>query len=326
MSESDELVKAKKLLFDALGENLKQYLGFMKLWFQMKNSKEEFDQASRKLLSSEQVHLHNEFLLGLLAKCSVLSPHPPPYFNDQNGSRDKTKRPAKMRKRNRSDKGGFQPMDLYDNMCSLPSLPAHIQNESVRFCLNERFVPDVTLVYSRMVLGAWEQGLDTCEDAAAEILSSAVKRLLKNIIQAIIARRTGYRVRDNCFIYGPSNHLPSPWLKDTAELLCVNKRRYGEDMDREIGVTDDPDNPVTLPTYEDIEQRAAHELGCSVYNSLKEPINMYDVLESIQVHRNLIPSQSVFGLFECRVLDKLYHPSHEELEIQNCVPSVSSVK
>lgn len=71
-------------------------------------------------------------------------------------------------------------MDLYDNMCSLPSLPAHIQNESVRFCLNERFVPDVTLVYSRMVLGAWEQGLDTCEDAAAEILSSAVK---VNLIQ-----------------------------------------------------------------------------------------------------------------------------------------------
>lgn len=65
--------------------------------------------------------------------------------------------------------------------------------------------------------------------------------------------------------------------------------RYGEDMDREIGVTDDPDNPVTLPTYEDIEQRAAHELGCSVYNSLKEPINMYDVLESIQVFNWPLP-------------------------------------
>ena len=58
-----ELEAAKKNLSEALGDNVKQYWANLKLWFKQKISKEEFDLEAHRLLTQDNVHSHNDFLL-----------------------------------------------------------------------------------------------------------------------------------------------------------------------------------------------------------------------------------------------------------------------
>ncbi|XP_054066640.1 transcriptional adapter 1 isoform X2 [Rissa tridactyla] len=67
-----ELEAAKKSLSEALGENVKQYWANLKLWFKQKISKEEFDLEARRLLTQDNVHSHNDFLLAILTRCQIL--------------------------------------------------------------------------------------------------------------------------------------------------------------------------------------------------------------------------------------------------------------
>ncbi|XP_042320296.1 uncharacterized protein LOC121929040 [Sceloporus undulatus] len=67
-----ELEVAKKNLSEALGENVKQYWANLKLWFKQKISKEEFDLEARRLLTQDNVHSHNDFLLAILTRCQIL--------------------------------------------------------------------------------------------------------------------------------------------------------------------------------------------------------------------------------------------------------------
>ena len=46
-----ELSSTRQKLFEALGDTQGAYIAHMKQWFRKKSTKEEFDQAARKLLS-----------------------------------------------------------------------------------------------------------------------------------------------------------------------------------------------------------------------------------------------------------------------------------
>lgn len=67
-----ELEAAKKNLSEALGDNVKQYWANLKLWFKQKISKEEFDLEAHRLLTQDNVHSHNDFLLAILTRCQIL--------------------------------------------------------------------------------------------------------------------------------------------------------------------------------------------------------------------------------------------------------------
>ena len=67
-----ELEAAKKNLGEALGDNVKQHWAKLKLWFKQKISKEEFDLEAHRLLTQDNVHSHNDFLLAILTRCQIL--------------------------------------------------------------------------------------------------------------------------------------------------------------------------------------------------------------------------------------------------------------
>lgn len=41
---------------------------------------------------------------------------------------------------------------------------------------------------------------------------------------------------------------------------------------------------------------------------------MYDLFEALQVHREVIPTHTVYALNIERIIMKLWHPNHEELQ------------
>ena len=75
------------------------------------STKEEFDAESRKLMTPEQIHLHNEFLLCLFSRCESLATMSPPSVKTSHlgpVKDNKLNRRTKVKRRNRSDKGNFE--------------------------------------------------------------------------------------------------------------------------------------------------------------------------------------------------------------------------
>ena len=64
-----EVAWTRSRLIEALGENQEAYFAHLKSWFKKKSTKDEFDCAARKLLSANELTLHNDFFVAILNKC-----------------------------------------------------------------------------------------------------------------------------------------------------------------------------------------------------------------------------------------------------------------
>eukprot|EP00112_Aurelia_sp_Birch-Aquarium-sp1_P010474 Seg2234.4 transcript_id=Seg2234.4/GoldUCD/mRNA.D3Y31 product="Transcriptional adapter 1" protein_id=Seg2234.4/GoldUCD/D3Y31 len=107
---------ARKQLLVALGEFGEKYWNNMKLWYKQKITKDDFDTQAFQLLGPGKIHLHNEFLLAILARCHALIAAPasmPSKSSQKSGTRSthlrkpKVKRPnqhVKMRLQHQFDK------------------------------------------------------------------------------------------------------------------------------------------------------------------------------------------------------------------------------
>jgi transcriptional adapter 1 len=75
----------------------------------------------------------------------------------------------------------LQPADIADYIVPPNALPPHAHEEPLRYSAQEFFLPDMSLIFGRMMLSAWEVGLDGAEERAAELLVIAVQVLLKSL-------------------------------------------------------------------------------------------------------------------------------------------------
>jgi transcriptional adapter 1 len=72
----------------------------------------------------------------------------------------------------------FQPADIADYISPKHALPPHAHEEPVRYSAQEFFLPDLSLIFGRMLLCAWEVGLDGAQEPAAELLVVAVQVII----------------------------------------------------------------------------------------------------------------------------------------------------
>ncbi|KAH0618227.1 hypothetical protein JD844_017241 [Phrynosoma platyrhinos] len=241
-----ELEVAKKNLSEALGENVKQYWANLKLWFKQKISKEEFDLEARRLLTQDNVHSHNDFLLAILTRCQILVSAPE----------------------------GAGSLPWTGGSATKPGKPK-----------------------GKKKFSSVRQKFD---------------KHLKDILTCIISRRKAYRLRDGHFKYAfGSNVNPQPYLKNSV--VAYNN------------LTECPPtclapppghNVASHPPPDDAEQQAALLLACSgdTLPATLPPVNMYDLFEALQIHREVVPAHTVYALNIERVIMKLWHPNHEELQ------------
>lgn len=205
MSSKDEkLMAAKNRLCATLGEEkTKTYMSNMKMWFRKLWKKEEFDSECRKLFTSEQKHLHNEFFLAILNKISipVLSQTTQPMHvpsdckvpiaqisrqtslnhnasvtNNNNNIINSSKK-RKRSSRSANERAVFEPIDLYDFLpeddsdVRMPSTPL----PQPRFAAQELFLPDNGLILGRLLVAAWENGLSNADENVCELIVLAVQ-------------------------------------------------------------------------------------------------------------------------------------------------------
>ncbi|KAG8236574.1 hypothetical protein J437_LFUL015760 [Ladona fulva] len=362
MSSVLDLDSSRKNLLEALGENAKSYFNLMRLWFQMKSTKEEFDVESRKLISKDNIHLHNAFLMAMLNKCRSVSQNTKLETSStelklnveksegldsyevniktedwecEKPKDENTKRKSFKAKRRREDKGAFQPVDPRDYVKPTPTKVilksgpedgdqkkgTEIPMPQARNIKNEGVLPDSGLLMGRLLISAWEEGLEGAEERAAVLLSHALRMWLRELLSTIVGRRKGFRLHEQVFRHSMGVPLPNPWLRNAVNLMpeCFSHRSAKE---REVKVVpndageDDLPNlyPSARPTLDDAEQMAAFTMACSAKESQynRGPINMFDVFEAIQVHRNVIPSHTVYSINSQRISARLSHPSKDD--------------
>lgn len=142
---SDTLNVARRKLNDALGEKSTKYFNQMKQWFRMKLTKEEFDTEARTLLSPDQVHFHNEFLLALLNKVEGLAETSITIAQEKAVSHNRNSRRHKRSSRT-SEKSNFEPADLLEYLP--PNSPPGAGSDGVKYAAQV----ENTLTFVQMVL------------------------------------------------------------------------------------------------------------------------------------------------------------------------------
>ncbi|XP_028988376.1 transcriptional adapter 1 isoform X2 [Betta splendens] len=313
-AHASELEIAKKNLTDAIGDNVKHYWAHLKLWFKQKISKEEFDIEARRLLAQENVHVHNDFLLAILTRCQIIvsTPDGAGPLQWQGSSVLKPGKPKGKKKCSSRQKFDhrFQPQNPLSGAQSFSPREVGGEEEEVRLSAHTLLLPTRGQLEARMMVTAFEMDLDNITEDAVSTMVFAVEHHLKDILTAVITRRKAYRLRDGHFPYAfGSDVTPQPYLKNSLAAYH--------------SITECPPPSASLPagpppqiSPDDAEQQAVHLLACSA-DSLPAPlppIGMFDLLEALQVHHGVMPSHTMYALNMERILSRLWHPSHEELE------------
>ncbi|XP_063283427.1 transcriptional adapter 1 [Pelobates fuscus] len=307
-----ELEAAKKSLSEALGENVKQYWANLKLWFKQKISKEEFDVEARRLLTQDNVHFHNDFLLAILTRCQILISSP-----EGTGSLNSATKPGKPKGKKKISSvrqkfdHRFQPQNPLAGAHQFVSRDPQ-EDDDLKLCSHTMTLPTRGQLEGRMIVTAYEHGLDNVTEEAVNIVINALEQHLKDLLTSVVSRRQSYRLKDGHFRYAfGCNVNPQPYLRNSV--AAYNQLIEGPSAST---LTHGNLNPGTQVHPDDAEQQAALLLACSgdsVPASLP-PVNMYDLLEALQIHREVVPSHTVYALNIERVLMKLWHPTTEELQ------------
>lgn len=295
MSNFEEnLLNAKSRLFLSLGDKLTQtYLMNLKLWFRKVWTKDEFDLECRELLLPQQQQLHNDFFLAILNKIMMPLPsQPQPEFKSTLETLSESlslKNSAKKRKRRiGSEHAVFIPFDLYDHLPDELDEP-DITNKQLhhqRFAVDDLFLPDNSLIFGRLLVVAWENGLKA-DDEVCEILIMATQMLLKNIISAIIKSRKNFRATNyGRFFYDVGYAYKDPSLLNTATRQIIDDQF---DIDREISSINEQQDT----DYEQSSYLATCESGQQKIEV--ERITMDDLYLALQ-DKNLIPCRSVYAI------------------------------
>ncbi|XP_073212409.1 transcriptional adapter 1 isoform X2 [Lepidochelys kempii] len=289
-----ELEVAKKNLSEALGENVKQYWANLKLWFKQKISKEEFDLEARRLLTQD-----NE------------GPGPLPWTGGSAAKPGKPKGKKKFSSVRQKFDHRFQPQNPLSGAQQFVAKDPQ-EDDDLKLCSHTMMLPTRGQLEGRMIVTAYEHGLDNVTEEAVTAIVYAVQNHLKDILASVVSRRKAYRLRDGHFKYAfGSNVNPQPYLKNSV--VAYNNLI---ECPPTCVAPSAGQNLASHPAPDDAEQQAALLLACSgnTLPATLPPVNMYDLFEALQVHREVVPAHTVYALNIERIIMKLWHPNHEELQ------------
>ncbi|XP_014220053.1 transcriptional adapter 1 [Copidosoma floridanum] len=340
MTTIKDLNVARKALMVSLGDKSKTYFDKMRLWFQMKSTKEEFDAEARSMMTEDQVHLHNEFLLCLFNKVRGLVISAPPTrmahkvsngsnsnMNNSNSNSNgnnnsgsllsKTGGCVSLKRKYKSDNANFEPADVYAEVLSQVSSP--VGDEPVganRSSAQELILPDRTFVLARLMLAAWENNMDGAEDSTAHIIIAATHIFLKNILTAMMTRRKGFQVRDGSFIYNIGEPVPSSWKRNTSVLHQEAKFANPTMVVDPVGQM-----PKMKMSIEEAEQATAFALGCAEQRLEPPlpPLGIVDLQKTLRKHKNLVKNHMIYATNCERLFTFNTHPTAEEVEAQKLI-------
>nr|XP_022326093.1 transcriptional adapter 1-like [Crassostrea virginica] len=320
MAASIDLNVAKKNLQDSLGDEMKLYLQNLKSWFKQKITKEEFDIEARKLLSENSVNLHNEFLLAIISRCQTLSSSLVPRENSITGKTSdltKNSKPGdlakhvksklnKLRRKPLASKGPQR--FLVANPLSKFPLASLKGAEDAEFASRDMVLPDITMVHGRMLVCAWEVGLEEVTDTTVKLVMQTIENVLKNLLTLILSQRNGYKVREKKMRFAMGSSTKNPYQRQS-----YNKHDSRTESEATTVTSSGSHVPCLKHTTELREEEGVYQLALSQPLPPNPPVSMFDLFHALQSHPSIIPSHPVYETALQRAIHHLFHPSHENM-------------
>ncbi|KAL8625934.1 hypothetical protein ACOMHN_012526 [Nucella lapillus] len=304
---------ARKSLTEELGESSTIYFQNLASWFKKKTSKEDFDLEARRLLSADAVHLHNEFLLAIIAKCqSVTSSMVMSKETALQSSSSRLHKSGKLkRKQSASHRSHTQRFVTVNPMDYAPQVSCRAVDHgstSLGFVSRDMLLPDMALIHGRALVCAWEMGLQDVQDNVVKLIIHALEMQLKKIVSAVMQKRSGYKVREKRFRFSMGCGVRNPYLRQAC--ITPDPSLHSEAT---TVTTSGHHTPSLKPSVQTAEQTAAHELCLVDLPPLyPSPISMTDLLETLQLNKSVIPSHMVSGqAMEC-IIHRMWHPVSQE--------------
>ena len=322
-----ELSSTRQKLFEALGDSQAAYVDHMRQWFRKKCTKEEFDSAARKLLSKEVIYLHNQFLLAILNKCQTLvnlTPGPSIVKSEYTGinfnqellspskfdaSADRLKK-GKIKRKSKPNKAQlehrYQPVNTALCATELTTVNVSQEEKDLKFCWRERTLPDIALIHGRLLVAAWEEGLEGVEDAAVQLTLAAAEQQLRRLVTAVVRSRNSWRER-NGMGHGHGVGAPDPWLLNTQ-----TRRQHMLHSSQAAALQATILNsvcvaPVNSEDIDKTETEGLYNMALGVKRKHSRPLDLFDLMSALKKDRAVIPSHSVYSINMERIVMKLHH-------------------
>ncbi|XP_071154203.1 transcriptional adapter 1-like isoform X2 [Mytilus edulis] len=245
-----------------------------------------------------------------MSRCQSLSTSLVPRESSVSGrvsEQSRIKQKSKLRRKSTSSRSTLQKF-VPSNPVNFAPQATYKGGEEINFATRELAVPDISMVQGRMLVCAWETGLEDVSDTAVKLIMQAIENQLKNIISQVLSKRSGYKVREKKFKYAMGTQVLNPYLRHTSQI---------DDTSTESEATSITANALHIPSRKppfDIgSAQAAEQLSTAQFPASKGPVTLFELLETLQLHRSSIASHSVYAPAIERVIHKLWHPSREEI-------------
>jgi len=226
----------------------------------------------------------------------------------------------KQKNKNMNFEYRFQAQPVYSFVQDIDEIHANVEtlpDQNYMLAQKEPTIPDSALIHGRLLMAAWEEGMEgpgTAEEEVVRIIEIAVEQALRNLVTALLMDRNGYRLKSGA-PFAVGNPAPDPWIWNTRK----------NETKKKIGTTEslNPEHPVPVPksrpTQKDAEHAAMMETACSARDDTeresylpREPITLFDLFNTMQKHKNLIPSHTVYALNMERIVSRLHHEGRDD--------------
>lgn len=206
MSMATDLNEAKQRLLDKLGDNYGPYIQILGKWFRGIISKDEFDAGAKQLVGNNFVIEHNKFWLAFFHHCANNATKNSHSFRIADAIN------TNLNQKNQDD----QHNDSRDSMST------HFQPIDLLGGPKVRCLPNKVITHMKMIVIAWEMGLDSVSDDVTSYINLALHHLLKNIITELVCAKTAYRLRENRFKHAIGVKPINPYLNNSLKIYNAN--------------------------------------------------------------------------------------------------------
>merc|ERR1712029_495488 len=173
--------------------------------------------------------------------------------------------------------------------------PYDPDERNLMFAQREPTLPDMTFVGGRLLIAAWDEGLDGSvnDPAASQLIVTAVHQLLKRIVLSLLADKSAFKTKINSKEpYAVGMSIPNPYLISRQQ-----PQRWLE-SDKVANQQD--------------EQSAIWELACAHRDAIypathPNTVTLLDLMDTLKKDRTLIPSHAVYSLNMERLMSRLHH-------------------
>ncbi|XP_055739656.1 transcriptional adapter 1-like isoform X2 [Salvelinus fontinalis] len=192
------------------------------------------------------IHVHNDFLLAILTRCQIIvsTPEGAGSLLCAGSSASKPGKPAKgknkfsFRQKSCSVcdllrvQHRFQPQNPLSAAQAFSLQEVGSEEEELRLSAHTLLLPTRGQLEARMMVTAFELGLDNVTEDAVSTMVHAVESHLKDMLTAVVSKRKAYRLRDGHFPYAFGSDVTPPALLEEqpgslphCHRLCISSGR-----------------------------------------------------------------------------------------------------